>query len=111
MMIIVTSFLSLVVGSSGWKVDVHSHAAQESNSEPVRESKSESCLVCLPAQLCHRMMIINGILRTYFHVRNSHSFPEVQITSRSGNAETESKCTLRLITSLKDRDMSLTCNG
>ena len=33
----------------------------------------------------------NGILRTYFHVRNSHSFPEVQITSRSGNAETESK--------------------
>lgn len=53
----------------------------------------------------------NGILRTYFHVRNSHSFPEVQITSRSGNAETESKYTLRLMTSLKDRDVSLTCNG
>lgn len=53
----------------------------------------------------------NDILRTYFHVRNSHSFPEVQITSRSGNAETESKYTLRLMTSLRDRDVSLICNG
>lgn len=53
----------------------------------------------------------NGILRTYFHVRNSHSCPEVQITSRSGNAETESKYTLQLMTSLKDRDVSLICNG
>lgn len=45
----------------------------------------------------------DGILLTYFHVRNSHSFPVVQIISRSGNVETESKNTLRMITSSKDR--------
>jgi hypothetical protein len=48
-----------------------------------------------------------GILLTYLHVRNSHSFPVVQIISRSGNVEMESKNTLRMITSPKDSELDL----